>query len=95
MLCFSRYDVASRIPDGSILHAGENAMALVRELAMSPFLGNSGPKTRGRLVFFDVLGLFFVVYPEYLAVIVNTLVVLASIVCLYFGIAHKKSKLGE
>ena len=69
-------------------------MSLVRELASSPLLADPGADKHGKVVFFDVLGLLSVVYPERIAIIVNSLTVLASGVSLYFGIAHNKKQLG-
>ena len=94
VVIFGRYDESSRIPDGSIQRAGENVMSLVRELASSPLLGDPGAEKHGKVVFFDVLGLFSVVYPERIAVIVNSLVIMASAVSLFFGIARNKKQLG-
>ena len=89
-----RHDVATHIPDGSIQRAGENVLSLVKELASSPFLDDPGSDKHGKVIFFDVLGLFSVVYPERIAIIVNCLVVLFSMASLYFGIAHKKHQSG-
>ena len=91
----SRYDTAERIPDGSIQRAGENVMTILQALGLSPLVGDPTTDKHGKVVFFDILGLFSVVYPERLAVILNSLVVLGSAVSLYSGISLKKQQLGS
>lgn len=67
-----RYDVSSAIPDGSIQRAGENILALLREVAHSPSLSNPSAEDRhGKIVFFDILGLMGVVYSERVAMVMN------------------------
>ena len=58
-------------------------MALVKGVANSPFLAHPGEYRHGKVVFFDFLGLFMVVYPERVGVILNTAVVLVSLCYLY------------
>lgn len=69
-------------------------LSMVKELANSPLLGDPGSDKHGKVVFFDVLGLFSVVYPERMAVIINSMVVLGCVASLYFGISSKKQNLG-
>ena len=66
----------------------------MKELANSPLLDDPGADKHGKVVFFDVLGLFSLVYPERIAVIINSMVVLGCVASLYFGISHKKEQLG-
>lgn len=66
----------------------------MRDLAVSPLLADPGADKHGRVVFFDVLGLFSVVYPERLAVIINSLVVVSSIAIIYGGVSFKSQQLG-
>lgn len=66
----------------------------MKELANSPLLGDPGADRHGKVVFFDILGLFSVVYPERIAVIINSMVVLGCVASLYFGISRKKQQLG-
>ncbi|CAI8010143.1 Endoplasmic reticulum metallopeptidase 1 [Geodia barretti] len=87
------YDTADRIPDGSIQRAGENVMSMVKALALSPLLEDPGADRHGKVVFFDVFGLFSVVYPERLAVIFNSLVLVGCAVSLCSGISLKPQQL--
>lgn len=83
-----RFDTPSQISDASIQRAGENVAALVKEVANSSLLPDPGEDKHGKLIFFDFLGLFSVVYPERLAVVVNSFFVLISVAAVYFGVAR-------
>ncbi len=87
-----RFDDPSRVPNGCIQRAGENVLALVKEVVHSPYLADPGADRHGKVVFFDVLGLFSVVYPERLATILNTICSVASIVSIYFGLSRDNGK---
>ena len=67
---------------------------MVKELGVSPLLADPGSDRHGKVVFFDVLGLFSVVYPERIAVIINSLVVLGCAASVYFGVSLKSQQLG-
>ena len=70
--CHCRYDIPSAIPDGSIQRAGENTLALLREVVNSPFLTRSPTEDQHeRVVYFDFLGQIGVVYSERLAMVMN------------------------
>ena len=76
-----RYDVPSAIPDGSIQRAGENVLALLREVANSPSLSNpDADDLHGNVIFFDIFGIITVVYPEKVSMVMNF--VLAFLVAL-------------
>ena len=77
----------SRIPDSCIQRAGENVLALLKEIANSPFLADPGADRHGKVVFFDILGLTAVTFPERIASIFNILVALAVIASIYFGVS--------
>ncbi len=75
--CIYRYDLPSSIPDGSIQSAGENVLAFLREVANSPHLSNpTSDDLHGKVVFTDILGLMMVVYPEWVAMVMNFVTVL-------------------
>ena len=80
-----RYDVPSAIPDGSIQRAGDNVLALLQAVVDSPYLSNpSAEDLVGKNVFFDILGLLGVVYPEKVAIVINmTLVLLVAVLMIY------------
>ena len=50
----------SRIPTGSIQRAGENVLALVRELANSPLLLNPGDDKQGKVTQFYTIAASYV-----------------------------------
>ena len=77
--------------------AGENLLAVLKGLANSPFLVNPGEYKHGEVVFFDVVGLFMVHYPERLGVIINSIVIVLSFICIFskmqlFQMHHKSGK---
>lgn len=85
----TEYDVPSRIPDSCIQRAGENVLALLKEIANSPFLADPGADKHGKVVFFDILGLTAVTFPERISSIFNVLVALAAIASIYFGVSRQ------
>ncbi len=54
----------------------------------SPFLADPGADKHGKVVFYDVFGLFSVVYPERIALIINTICSVASLVNIYFAVSR-------
>ena len=70
-------------------------MSMVKALALSPLVEDPGADRHGKVVFFDVLGLFSVVYPERLAVIFNSLMLVGCAVSLCSGISLKPQQLGK
>ena len=83
----TKYDTEDRIPDGSIQRAGDNVLEVVRHLAKSDVLGHTDAHASGSVVFFDVLGLFMVHYPEWVGVLVNLAIVMMSL-----GITIRKAQ---
>eukprot|EP00058_Branchiostoma_floridae_P021432 XP_002606922.1 hypothetical protein BRAFLDRAFT_91691 [Branchiostoma floridae] len=88
-----KYDSPDQIPPGSMQRAGENLLSIVQHLVNSPYLAYPGEYRHGKTVFFDVIGLFMVVYPHHVAIIINSLAVLFTLV--YFGYKLKPSRTGE
>ena len=82
---YLRYDTADRIPDGSIQRAGENILALIKEIANSDLLADPGEDRHGKVVYYDVLGLFVVQYPERLGLILNYGTLVLGLVGLWFS----------
>lgn len=85
-----RFDTPGHIPDTSIQRAGENVVALVKEVAASPLLADPGEDKHGKMIFFDLFGLVSVVYPERLAVVINSSFVLISVAAIYFSVSKRK-----
>uniref|UniRef100_UPI00398F56CE endoplasmic reticulum metallopeptidase 1 isoform X8 n=1 Tax=Pristiophorus japonicus TaxID=55135 RepID=UPI00398F56CE len=75
----TKYDTADRIPLDSIKRAGDNILAVLQYLATSVELADSTQYRHGTMVFFDVLGLFVVAYPQRIGVIINYLVAVAAV----------------
>ena len=65
-------------------------MSLLMTLASSPQVVNPGDDKHGSMVFYDVVGLFMVYYPQRVAVIINWTVVILMLV--YFGKKVSNSK---
>ncbi|XP_078426705.1 endoplasmic reticulum metallopeptidase 1 isoform X1 [Cetorhinus maximus] len=78
----TKYDTADRIPLDSIKRAGDNILAVLQYLATSEELADSTQYRHGTMIFFDVLGLFVVAYPQRIGAIINYLVAVAAIVYL-------------
>lgn len=90
----TRYDTADRIPDGSIQRAGDNILALVKEIANSDQLVDPGDDKHGKIVYFDVLGLFSVAYPERMGLILNYGTIALTIIGFLVG-TRRLEKEGE
>lgn len=88
-----RYDIPSAIPDGSIQRAGENVMALLKEVISSPLLSHpEEDDIHGKIIFFDVMGLMMVVYSERLGAIVNLVTAAIVLLTIYVGTAPSSTK---
>ncbi|KAM6184070.1 endoplasmic reticulum metallopeptidase 1 isoform 3-T3 [Erethizon dorsatum] len=79
----TKYDTADRILTDSIQRAGDNILAVLKYLATSDMLTFSSEYRHGKMVFFDVLGLFVIAYPCHVGSIINYTVVMT--VVLYLG----------
>ena len=82
------YDTEERIPPGSVQRAGDNLLAVVRQIAMSDVLGHTDIEGKGGVIFFDFLGLFLIHYPEWLGILFNLGVVLMSVLMTVSKIRH-------
>lgn len=81
----TKLDKMDYISPGVYQHTGDNILALVKELISSPELSqmDKGEKSQTKVIYFDVFGLFMVVYTETYAVILNVLSVIFSIYTVY------------
>ena len=75
----TKYDTEDRIPAGSIQRAGDNVLAVVKHLGNSDVLTHTEDSNKGSIVFFDLLGLCLIYYPEWLGILINILVIVASV----------------
>ena len=67
---------------------------MVKALSISPLLDDPGADRHGKVIFFDVLGQFSIVYPEQIALIINSLVVIGCLASIYWRISLKPQQLG-
>jgi hypothetical protein len=72
------YDNLDAIPTGTLQHTGDNLLALTKHIASSDILSNSQKHAAGRMVYFDVLGLFMVRYSETAGIALNMCIVVLS-----------------
>eukprot|EP00094_Tigriopus_californicus_P008285 TCALIF_07981-PA protein Name:"Similar to ermp1 Endoplasmic reticulum metallopeptidase 1 (Xenopus laevis)" AED:0.31 eAED:0.31 QI:0/0.9/0.90/0.90/1/1/11/658/673 len=79
----TKYDTEEMIPPGSIQRAGDNILALVRHLANAEILSHTQDAKDGSVVFFDILGMLLVHYPEHLGYVINLIVVGFSLAATY------------
>lgn len=85
------YDDLHAIPTGTLQHTGDNLLALTKHIASSDVLSNSEKHAAGRIVYFDVLGLFMVRYSETAGIILNAFIVALSIFTISKNILAIKS----
>ena len=60
------------------MFAGENLLAVVKAMANSPYLTHPDEFRHGRLIFFDFVGLFMVVYSARVGTILNFIAAFAT-----------------
>ncbi|XP_046723668.1 endoplasmic reticulum metallopeptidase 1 [Silurus meridionalis] len=78
----TKYDTADRILTDSIQRAGDNILALLKNLVMTGTLADPSEYRHGSMVFFDVLGVTMVAYPARVGSIINYMVVIATLIYL-------------
>uniref|UniRef100_A0A1I7Y0S5 FXNA-like protease n=1 Tax=Steinernema glaseri TaxID=37863 RepID=A0A1I7Y0S5_9BILA len=69
----TEFDKAEMITTGSMQRTGENILATLRHLLDSPYLDNPAEYGDRKFIFFDIVGLFSVVYPMKLGEALNFL----------------------
>ncbi len=77
------YDQEDAIPPGSIQRAGDNFLAVVQHIANSEELAHPEAQDNSNAVFFDVLGVFLINYPEGRGVFLNLISVGLSLYTAY------------
>ncbi|XP_072260329.1 endoplasmic reticulum metallopeptidase 1-like isoform X2 [Pyxicephalus adspersus] len=83
----TKYDTADRIHIDSIQRAGDNVLGVLKYLASSQILADSSEYRHGKLVFFDVMGLFVLSYSAYIGTNVNYIIGIVTL--LYLSIKCK------
>ena len=89
----TNYDTPEAVTPGSIQRAGDNILALVRDVVNSPFLSDPGEYRHGAMVFFDFLGVAMVHYPERIGLVINIVTAFVAVLCLvkkFVGFPAKK-----
>ena len=76
------YDTPEAVTPGSIQRAGDNILALVKDIVNSPFLADPGEYRHGAMVFFDFLGVAMVHYPERIGLVINMVTAFVAVLCL-------------
>jgi len=61
-------------------------LALLRAAVKSPHLSDPSMDSHGKNVFFDILGLLGVVYTEFVAMVINIVLVIAVSVLMFFDL---------
>lgn len=87
----TKFDDFEHLPLGSFQQAGNNALSLITNLANAPELSNP-TKNPGKVVFFDIFGLFMISYNQTTAKVVNLVVAALSVII--FGLNLHAFKLG-
>lgn len=75
-------DLPQFINPGSIQRAGENLLGMLVQLTQSPLVNDPSDDEHGAMVFYDVLGLYLVHYPQKIGWILNTIVAAIAFVCI-------------
>ncbi len=79
----TKYDNEEAIPAGSIQRAGDNVLAVVSHIADSDQLAHQDAQDNSHVVFFDVLGIFLISYPEWGGIFINLAAVTLSLYTTY------------
>lgn len=85
----TKYDKIDYIPVGSLQRAGDNILALVKEIANAYQLADVEKYREGNLIFFDFLGAFVVRWSEFVSNLINIGSIIFSIFTIY---RHQKGK---
>ncbi|XP_066259368.1 endoplasmic reticulum metallopeptidase 1-like [Euwallacea similis] len=85
----TKHDRFSYIPFGSYQHVGDNALYLLKSLSNAPEV--SQPlNMKGKAVYFDVFGWFFVHYTNFIGQIINVSTVMLSLVVFIYSLLSFK-----
>ncbi|ALC42477.1 CG9416 [Drosophila busckii] len=86
----TKYDRFNIIPRRTYQLTGDNMLNIIKALGNAPELENPDKYAEGHMIYFDVLGWFFIYYPESVGVIINICVcvlVLITIVAYIWSMA--------
>ena len=80
-------DTCDRIPDGSIQRSGDNILAVIKKLALSPDHVLNINQDNHSPVFFDLFGLYVVSYPSWFGGVVNYLISLIALTYMWHDVS--------
>ncbi|ODN00400.1 Endoplasmic reticulum metallopeptidase 1 [Orchesella cincta] len=79
----TKWDRLSEIPPGSLQHMGSNALAILKHLSKEVDFSEI-EDSDGKMVFFDVLGLFMIYYPRWAGILIDCLISLGTVATIGF-----------
>ena len=82
----TKWDDVAQIPSGCLQRGGENILGLLTNLLRSPFISDPGQYKFGKVVFFDLVGLFMISYSEQASLILNAGFGLAALAAVFLKI---------
>ena len=85
-------DLPEAITPGSVQRAGENLLGMLIRLSQSPLVADPSGDQHGAMVFYDLLGLYLVLYPQRIGWILNSLVAAVTFVCIVLKFSKKSVK---
>lgn len=89
----TKLDNAAQIPLGTLQRTGDNILALAFRFATAPELSDSSPTYKsGNMVFFDILGTFFICWSEFIGYFLNISILCFSIYTIHWNIKKSTSE---
>lgn len=88
----TKYDNIDQIPLGSLQRTGDNMLALAKGMVNAHELSNVEKYKEGNLIYFDVLGIFLLRWPEAVGTAINISSILLSFFLLYWSIKDARRK---
>lgn len=76
----TKWDKDSEIPAGSLQHMGANTLEILRHFSGKLDFSEVDTNSKGKVVYFDVLGIFMIFYPRWAGILIDVLVGLGTIV---------------
>lgn len=82
-------DLPQIITPGSIQRAGENLLEMLTQLSQSPLVADPSGDQHGAMVFYDLLGIYMVLYPQRIGWILNSVVAAVTFTCIALKFCKK------
>lgn len=74
----TKYDNIDQIPLGALQRTGDNILALAQGMGNAPELSDVTKHKPGNMIYFDLLGLVLIRWPEEVGTVLNILTILLS-----------------